>query len=56
MRRVAEISRARRESRCVKLTTEVPSNVGFYESLGYRVLGSAEVGDFTTWLMMLETP
>jgi len=49
MERVAEMSRARPESAGVTLTTEVPENLRFYERLGYRVLGSAEVGNITTW-------
>jgi GNAT superfamily N-acetyltransferase len=54
MERVETISRSRVESEGVTLTTEVPENIPFYESLGYRVIGSAGVGDITTWFFLLE--
>ncbi len=49
-----ELSRSRPESAGVTLTTEVPENLPFYERLGYRILGSATVGDVTTWFFFLE--
>ena len=33
----------------VSLTTEDPRNVPLYEYFGYRVIGSARVGGFTSW-------
>ena len=51
---IAEMSRTRPESAGVTLTTELGQNVAFYKHLGYRVLGSARVGEITTWLFFLE--
>jgi len=43
-------SARRPDSRGVGLTTENPANVPFYEHLGYRVVGHAQVADdFATW-------
>lgn len=33
----------------VALSTEDPRNVPFYEALGYRVIGEADVGELHTW-------
>ena len=54
MDRVEKLSRARPESTGVTLTTEVSENLTFYERLGYRILGTAKVGDITTWFLFLE--
>jgi len=35
----------------VALSTEDPSNVPYYERVGYRVTGEADVGDIHTWSM-----
>lgn len=42
-------------SRAVSLSTEQESNLGFYERLGYRVTGEAQLGELHTWNLMLET-
>lgn len=35
----------------VSLSTEDPSNVGYYERSGYRVIAEADVGDIHAWCM-----
>jgi GNAT superfamily N-acetyltransferase len=56
MEHVAKMAYDRPDSAGVTLTTETKKNLPFYQRLGYRVLGSAEVGPLTTWLMMLDKP
>lgn len=50
MATVHELSRAWRGSQGVSLTTEEPRNVGFYQHLGYQIVGeSAITPEIKTW-------
>ncbi len=46
-----DMSRTDPESRGVCLSTEDPGNVPYYERVGYRVVGEADVGDIHSWCM-----
>ena len=39
------------DSTGVVLTTELPKNVPLYEHFGYGILGRAQVGELTTWML-----
>jgi len=54
LQHIEDVARERSESAGVTLTTETEANVTYYESLGFRVLGSAEIGSVTSWLMFNE--
>jgi GNAT superfamily N-acetyltransferase len=50
MASVHELSRASHESQGVSLTTEEPRNVDFYQHLGYRIVGQADItSGMQTW-------
>ena len=55
--RVHQVSAADPASAGVSLTTEVSSNVGLYEHIGYEVMGVESVGEeLTTWGMFRPDP
>lgn len=43
-------------SRGVALTTEDPANVPLYEHFGYRILGRAELGPLSSWILFRQEP
>lgn len=51
---VKEIASKNPESNGVCLSTEIPSNVPFYERFGYRVISEADVGELHSWCMFLQ--
>ena len=51
---VKEIASKNPESNGVCLSTEIPSNVPFYERFGYRVISEADVGELHSWCMYLQ--
>lgn len=53
MNYVKEIASKNSESNGVCLSTEIPSNVPFYERFGYRVISEADVGELHSWCMFL---
>ncbi len=50
---VKEMASKNSESNGVCLSTEIPSNVPFYEHHGYRVISEADVGELHSWCMFL---
>lgn len=56
MEQVAQMATDRDEAHGVTLSTEDPGNLSFYQHLGYRILGKADLRDLTTWLLVRETP
>jgi GNAT superfamily N-acetyltransferase len=47
---IHDLSKNDERSTGVSLTTEVPENVDYYKSLGYELVGKANIGNaFTTW-------
>ncbi len=50
---VKEMAGKNPESNGVCLSTEIPSNVPFYEGFGYHVISEADVGELHSWCMFL---
>ena len=50
---VKEMASKNPESNGVCLSTEIPSNVSYYEHHGYRVISESDVGELHSWCMFL---
>jgi GNAT superfamily N-acetyltransferase len=53
---IHELSRTHPDSTGVRLTTELPANVKFYERLGYRVSGHVRLDGLDSWSLFRENP
>lgn len=56
MDEIMAMSTADPRAQAVCLTTEVAANLSFYDHLGFKITGEAELGDLHTWALMRPTP